>query len=83
MYEEHSTFRGRLRDTAREIVKQHYKLFPVSDPNSPVLSQRARRNYTASRVAELLDKGGQFLQNGVDEQVSMSRAHIIPLPLAD
>lgn len=75
VYEEHSTFRGRLRDTAREIVKQHYKLFPPSDPNSPVLTQNARRAYIAQRVAELLDNGGEFMQNGVDEEVIMTWAH--------
>lgn len=83
VYEEHSTFRGRLRDTAREIVKQHYALFPPSDPNSPVLTQRERRTYTAERVAELLDHGGRFLQNGMDEQVSTSQSCITLRPLVN
>jgi hypothetical protein len=68
VYQEGSTFRSKLKDMARDIVKNHYSIFSGLEECD---NQHEEAASIVNIVKKLLDDGF-FLQNGKDANVSVS-----------
>ena len=64
MFEEASTFRGKLKTHARHVIYAKYDLLP----NNGGYGQAEAAEYMSRRVTELLSDSS-FMHHGVDEQV--------------
>jgi hypothetical protein len=65
IWEDSASFRGELKKCAREVVRLLYDLFPDAGKG-----KQSQMQHVKQAVDDLL-RGGDFMHNGTDDEVSI------------